>query len=379
MTGEDRGAASSSTGQDVSAPFDDTSRTSVALDGVDPEIRYRVNGGDDTRVTYYTLTSSDASAGQDPDRWVLEGSDDGEHWKELDRRRGEEFRWRGQTRPFKVEHPASMREYRLRIITGGEQRTVSLAEAELLTRDTVPVTPVVVAVGDVALRAGATGSVDVKVTNGGDTPLSPRLAFDAPAGWTADPERTAVDELAPGGSVTVPVRVTAPADATPGTASIRATATWDGWTVTGRGTARVVGDVTEIEPGTDSEAGVLVADDRSQVTGDGADAWARYADADRSFTYRLPVPGDSRGTVTLDIANQFLVEASTDGTDWTSVLREPDPVMFQSNREQRSLDVAELREQAGGDGNGLYLRFSDSLPEDGWGGWLAGVRVETSG
>ncbi|MFB7085241.1 GH92 family glycosyl hydrolase [Streptomyces sp. NPDC056296] len=379
VTGEDRGTASSSTGADVTALFDNTSKTAAALTGDDPEVRYRVNGGDDTGVTYYTLTSSDASADQDPRGWVLEGSDDGTHWTELDRRSGEEFRWRNQTRPFKVEHPASMREYRLRMVTADGQQKVSLAEAELLTRDAIAPTPVEVDVADVALRPGTTASVDVELTNTGDTTLSPELAVTVPSGWTADPARAQVGDLAPGGSATVTVRVTAADDAAPGTRRIRAEASWDGWHVTGQGSARVVGDVTEIEPGTDSEQGVLVADDGSQVTGDGSDALARYADADRSFTYRLPVPADSRGTVTLDIANQFLVEASTDGTHWTTVLREPDPVMFQSNREQRGLDIADLREQAAGDGDGLYLRFSDSRPEDGWGGWLAGVRVETAG
>nr|WSX74495.1 GH92 family glycosyl hydrolase [Streptomyces sp. NBC_00899] len=376
VTGRDRGYASSPSGQDVAPLFDDSSRTSLALTGSDPEVAYRVNGGGRTRVTYYTLTSSDA--GQDPGTWVLEGSDDGEHWQTLDRRSGEEFRWRDQTRPFRIAHPASMEQYRLRFTSAGGQQKLSLAEVELLTQDTIPAAPVKVSVADVALRPGATATVDVGLTNSGDSTLSPDLAVSLPAGWTADPAHTRVEDLAPGESRIVTVQVAAAGDAVPGTQHIAVTASWTGWTVSGQGNAQVVGDVTEIEPNTDSEHDVLVADDGSQITGDGA-GWARYTDNDTSFTYRLPVPAGSRGKVTLDIANQFQVEASTDGSHWTTVLREPDPVIFQSNRDRRALDIADLRQQAGGDGSGLYLRFSDSRPEDGWGGWLAGVRVETAG
>lgn len=377
VTGKDRGTASASTGADVSALFDDTSKTAVTLTGDDPSVRYRVNGAGHTHVGYYTLTSSDASDTEDPRAWVLEGSDDGEHWTALDRRSDEAFKWRGQTRPFKVAHPAAMREYRLRFTTGDGQQKVSVAEAEFLTKDAVPSSPVRVSVGDIALRPGTSASVNVELTNTGDTALSPDVALHVPDGWTADPERSRV-ELPAGGSATVPVRVTADDDAEIGSQRIRAAVSWDGWDVSGEGTARVVGTTVDIEPGTGSENGVLVADGNSQLTGDGADGQARYADGDRSFTYRLPVPDGSRGTVTLDIANQYLVEVSSDGEHWTSVLREPDPVMFQTNRAERALSLADLREQAGGDGDGLFLRFSDSRPEDGWGGWLAGVRVETA-
>ncbi|WP_063738067.1 MULTISPECIES: GH92 family glycosyl hydrolase [unclassified Streptomyces] len=379
VTGKDRGYASSASGQDMAPLFDNTSKTSLSLTGTDPEVAYQVNGGGRTEVTYYTLTSSDGAPDQDPGTWVLEGSDDGEHWKTLDRRSGERFRWRGQTRPFRIAHPASTERYRLRFTSADEQQKISLAEVELLTKDTIPTAPVKVSVADVALRPGTTASVEAELTNAGDSTLSPDLAVALPAGWTADPAHTRVENLAPGTAKTVTLAVTAAADATPGTQHIGVTASWTGWTVSGQGNAQVVGDVTEIEPNTDSEHDVLVADDGSQTTGDGAGGWARYTDNDTSFTYRLPVPAGSRGKVTLDIANQFQVEASTDGTHWTTVLREPDPVMFQSNRDRRTLDIADLRRQAGGDGSGLSLRFSDSRPEDGWGGWLAGVRVETAG
>ncbi|GAB3467518.1 GH92 family glycosyl hydrolase [Actinophytocola sediminis] len=378
VTGKGRGLASASTGEDVTALLDDDSRTSTVLNGHDPAVRYEVNGGEDTLVEFYTITSADDPA-KDPGHWVLEGSADGRHWVTLDRRNGEEFRWRNQTRPFKIRKPASMREYRLRLGSAGGQRVFSLAEVELLTRDDIPVSPLTVRTNDIALRAGTTAPMDVTVTNTGDTALAPRLSVTVPASWSAEPATVPL-ALAPGQSATVTVAVTAPPDAAPGPAPVGVTARGDGWTVDGGATARVVGDVTEIEPGTSSEQGVLVADNGSQLGGDGEDGQVRFADQENSFTYRLPVPAEVvSGTVTLDIANEFLVEASTDGQTWTTVLREPNAVVFQSNRAARAIDLTELRALAGGDGTELYLRIGDSRPADGWGGWLAGVRLETTG
>ncbi|MCT2584831.1 GH92 family glycosyl hydrolase [Actinophytocola gossypii] len=380
VTGKNRGLVTASTGEDVSGLLDDDSRTATVLTGHHPSVRYTVNGGDRARVEFYTITSSQADPRQDPGHWVLEGSDDGKRWQTLDRRNGEEFRWRDQTRPFKIRKPVSMRHYRLRLLGTGGQSTFSLAEVELLTRDAVPESPLRVRVDPVALRPGTTAPVDVRLTNTGDTLLSPELTVAVPASWAVDPAAGMVSDLAPGDSATVTVEVTAAADAAPGPHPVLVTARWDDWVVTGEGDVRVVGDVTEIEPGTPDERDILVADDGSQLTGDGAGGQARFADATGSFTYRLPLPaGATSGTVTLDIANEFLVDVSTDGRNWTTVLREPNAVMFQSNRGQRTLDLADLREQAGDAGQELYLRIGDSRPADGWGGWLAGLRLETTG
>ncbi len=104
---------------DGSALFDDTSDTSaefttatVALTSPKP-------------VTSYTLTS--AAEENAPTSWVLEASDDGRRWTQVDRRRTESFDWDRQTRVFDVSRPGSYRHYRL--VADG--RPV-LAEIELL-------------------------------------------------------------------------------------------------------------------------------------------------------------------------------------------------------------------------------------------------------
>jgi hypothetical protein len=53
------------------------------------------------------------------------------------------------------------------------------------------------------------------------------------------------------------------------------------------------------------------------------------------------------------------------------VLRETADVRDLSNLRERSFDL--------GGAHTLYVRIGDARPENGWGGWLAGVRVQLSG
>jgi predicted alpha-1,2-mannosidase len=119
---------SSGDGTDVGALFDDTSMTQVSFAAADPTIQVRFTAGA-PEVLFYTLTSSDAQA--DPTGWALEGSNDGTSWTVLDERREQTFRWRSQTRPFKVCSPGAYTHYRLRL-EGAAGMT--LAEVELLAR-----------------------------------------------------------------------------------------------------------------------------------------------------------------------------------------------------------------------------------------------------
>jgi hypothetical protein len=101
----------------------------------------------------------------------------------------------------------------------------------------------------------------------------------------------------------------------------------------------------------------------------------RFADGTSWFTYRFDLPQDvTGGTVTLDIGNEFRVEASTDGATWRTVLQEPAQIHDLSNLQPRDLDLNDLR--AGG--HTVYLRIGDAKTDDGWGGWLAHLRLSMS-
>ena len=99
---------------------DDTSATAGELTTLDLPVTKPV------RAVQYTLTSS--ARGAAPAGWVLQGSTDGETWRDLDRRAGESFAWDRQTRVFSVAAPGTYAKYRLtRSGPGG-----ALAEVELL-------------------------------------------------------------------------------------------------------------------------------------------------------------------------------------------------------------------------------------------------------
>lgn len=102
--------------------LDNTSESETAFSEAALEVK---PGSRDKKVTSYTLTSADRKAA--PDGWVLEGSHDGEKWKEVDRRKGESFRWDRQTRVFEAADPGAYKHYRL--VPAAKS---TLAEVELL-------------------------------------------------------------------------------------------------------------------------------------------------------------------------------------------------------------------------------------------------------
>ena len=82
-------------------------------------------------VEQYTLTSG--TGGGTPTAWTLEGSNDGQRWKQVDARSNETFDWRQQTRPFTVKNGGQYQYYRL-TVTATSGGNASLGELELIGR-----------------------------------------------------------------------------------------------------------------------------------------------------------------------------------------------------------------------------------------------------
>ncbi|HEX2411181.1 MAG TPA: GH92 family glycosyl hydrolase [Solirubrobacteraceae bacterium] len=346
------------------ALFDDTSGTRATAENVE----YRFASGERHDVRFYTLTSGDTE-GADPSSWVVKGSNDGSRWTVLDRRSDETFMWRSQTRPFELDRNGKFSQ--LRIEFGG---AVRLAEVELLTHEPAIPAPLFAEVASGVTQAGGTAEVPVTLTNDGTSPLSGEVTATAPDGWTVEP--VVFGPIEGGQSQTVTLNVTVPDGVEPGAYPVSVTATAGGATARAAGTVHVVGNVVEFTPGTSAEEPWLFEDGASQLNGTAYDGRARFADNERFFVYRFPIGENvTGGTLSLDIGNEFLVQASTDGTTWTTVLREEQEIRDLSNRDEnawRELDVAALAAA----GQTLYLRIGDSFPADGWGGWLARLRLE---
>jgi predicted alpha-1,2-mannosidase len=365
-TGDDRGTATGSA--DVAALFDDTSGTRATLAGARPWVQYRFNHDERQAIRFYTLTSGDGPASADPRSWVVKGSNDGQHWKVLDARRGETFRWRSQTRPFELHHARDYAQYRIEF--GG---ATTLAEVELLTtRRYVP--PTLSASLDAGTAtAGSTVPVRVSVENTGTAPDSGDVVLTGPQGWGIAPATAHFGPVAPGASATVTFQLSVPADAAPGSFPLTAAVNSPLAEVHARGAAQVIGDTIEFTPGTAAEEPWLLDAGGSQLDGDVFDGRARFADGGSHFDYRFALPDAvTGGTLTLDVGNEFLVQVSTDGTSWRTVLEQQEPEHDLGNRAERPLDLNALR----GDGHTVFVRVADSHPQDGWGGWLARVRLE---
>jgi hypothetical protein len=364
-TGPDAGTASASPGADAGALFDDTSATRTALTG-QPWVEYRFD--EPRKARFYTLTSAETT-GADPSSWVVLGSNDGSSWKELDERRGETFKWRLQTRPFKLDRSGRYSRYRIEL--GGA--TVRLAEVELLTNEARAATPLEVeATGGVA-RAGETTTVQATVFNWGDASQSGQLTAVAPEGWTVEPASAPFGPIGRGESASVTFEVTVPAGTELGSYPIEFTAASSSASATASANVNVVGDVVEFTPGTDAEEPWLFDADASQLNGEVYEGRARFADNERFFVYRFPLEPDmTGGTLRLDLQAEFLVQVSSDGQSWRTVLEETRRITDGSNRGWRELDLAQLAQP----GETLYLRIADSFPDDGWGGWLARLRLE---
>jgi hypothetical protein len=121
--------ATASDGTSTTALFDNTSTTSATFTAENPVLDYHFASGT-RQVTFYTLTSR-GSGTVDPTGWTLSGSNDGVTFTTLDQRGGQTFRWRTQTRAFKVATPGDYAYYRLELTSAAG---LSLAEVELLAR-----------------------------------------------------------------------------------------------------------------------------------------------------------------------------------------------------------------------------------------------------
>ena len=357
----------------AAALFDDTSGTQATLTGDRPRVEYAFERGVPHPIRFYTLTSGD-DQDADAQKWTLAGSNDGRRWTVLDERSGETFTWRSQTRPFRLDRPANFSQYRIEFDGG----PVRLAEVELLGGAMASPLLAHVEAGAVG-RAGETVPVRVTVTNAGDSPQAGEVALSAEPGWTVQPAAIPFGPLAADESQTVTFQVTIAAQAETGTYPVRATATSARATAKSSGTVKVFGVVSgpvEFTPGTAAEEPWLFEDGNSQLNGTVYDGRARFTDNLRYAVYSFPLRDDiTGGTLALDIGNQFLVQVSTDRQSWRTVLEETRVIRDLSNRDEdvwRELDLATLA----GPGETLYLRIADSQPNDGWGAWLARLRLD---
>ncbi|PRY39746.1 PKD domain-containing protein [Umezawaea tangerina] len=100
----------------------------------------------------YTLTSANDSQGRDPKDWTLQGSADGTTWTDLDRRTGQTFPERLQTRTFDITDPKPFQHYRLNVTANSGEPLLQLADLRLVSGEAPPTPDVQESVVDVLDR-----------------------------------------------------------------------------------------------------------------------------------------------------------------------------------------------------------------------------------
>lgn len=94
-----------------------------------PWMQHYLPGG--SIVKQYSLTSANDWPDRDPKSWILEGADDGKNWKLLDKRTGEDFTDRQETRTYVIDNNLRYKYHRLRILNNHGASSVQLAEWRL--------------------------------------------------------------------------------------------------------------------------------------------------------------------------------------------------------------------------------------------------------
>jgi predicted alpha-1,2-mannosidase len=89
-------------------------------------------------VVDYALTSANDSPGRDPGDWTLQGSNDGTSWTDLDRRTGQDFSDRFQTKEYRFTNATQYTYYKLDITANHGDSLTQLAELDLSNGDTTP-------------------------------------------------------------------------------------------------------------------------------------------------------------------------------------------------------------------------------------------------
>jgi glucose/arabinose dehydrogenase/type 1 glutamine amidotransferase len=84
-----------------------------------------------TAVAHYALTSANDFPGRDPKNWTLQGSQDGKSWSDLDKRTGESFPQRAQTKEYTFQNSTAYPYYRLDITANSGEPLTQLAELRL--------------------------------------------------------------------------------------------------------------------------------------------------------------------------------------------------------------------------------------------------------
>ncbi|MGW3660910.1 glycosyl hydrolase family 95 catalytic domain-containing protein [Streptomyces sp. NPDC005151] len=126
------GSGTGSQATDISSSVDRDPATVWRVDAVAPAVVWQADLSTTAAVTSYTLRAAPDRPQDDPRRWALEASQDGQAWVTLDTQNpGAPFAGRGETRTFRITNSTAYRTYRLTFTPGESSTGFQIAEIVL--------------------------------------------------------------------------------------------------------------------------------------------------------------------------------------------------------------------------------------------------------
>lgn len=128
-------------------------------------------------------------------------------------------------------------------------------------------------------------------------------------------------------------------------------------------------NIYEFTPNTNAEKPYIHKDGGSAFTHFGT-KFVRIMDASAYFIYKFTGEIGQKAYIVLDMSQEYVLEMSTDAKKWTEVTTYEDSGRF---REFRAFDLTAYFKES----DTVYVRMSDAVKGDGWGGQIARVTYVT--
>ncbi|MBD2280751.1 PA14 domain-containing protein [Aphanizomenon flos-aquae] len=157
--------------------FDDLTNTKWLVSANNGWLQYQFNNNQSYVVTEYKITSANDVPTRDPKNWILQGSNNGSNWTNLDTRNNETFSSRFQTRSFTLSNSTSYSYYRLNITANNGNSATQLAELQLFGS-----TPNLDPSNSINNPAPQIGYVEVKLDKSFEGPQGLWVEYDISAG-----------------------------------------------------------------------------------------------------------------------------------------------------------------------------------------------------
>ena len=117
--------------EEVGNLFDNDQKTKYCTPNATPWVQYQFPDGVKPSIVAYAFRTANDAAERDPKEWVLQGSDDGKEWKDIDAQKGIEFLSRFEIQLFKLKAAVSYQYYRLIVKANHGGEHFQLSEIEL--------------------------------------------------------------------------------------------------------------------------------------------------------------------------------------------------------------------------------------------------------